>query len=937
MTSCTIQPTRLTCEMLTNPLALPTIRPRLSWVAASVDDTARGVKQSAYQIRAATEPSLLDRPNLWDSGKVAQTSGLHIDYAGRPRTAFGVGHWQVRLWDQHDQASPWSEPACWAIGPQTFCDWDQPGPAGGSPAWIGEPVPADWHDLTSYPAALLRRGFVLSQGVRRAVLYASAKGLYELRLNGEKAGNQELAPEWTDYNQRTQYQAYDVTAMLRAGDNVIAGILADGWACGRIGLSWIAPNCPWRGIYLKRPRLLAMLRVELADGSVTGVVSDGRWRYSTHGPIRAADILEGEVVDARRTMAGWDRPGFDDTAWSAVTTEPRREGELVPQMNEPIRATRELSPVKMAEPQPGVHVFDMGQNFAGRCRLRLRHLPAGTEVRLRHAEALSPDGMIYRDNLRIKPGEPFGAPQEDRYIAAGQSVEDFEPRFTYHGFRYVEVTGLPVRPDLDDLTGVAVHSAPRETLELTCSEPAVNRLLDAIRWTLRSNLHSIPTDCPQRDERLGWMGDMQVFAQTAGFLMDMGAFFAKWCADIRDAQCEDGRFPDFAPHPFGKENRFHANPGWGDAGVLVPWRSWVNFADWRLLETHYDAMRRWIDLLAKRNPEGLWLRGRGVLVEYGDWLNGDTMMNVPQWPGTGGEVPKPVYATAFYAHSTQTLARIAAVLGREEDRQRYDHLARHIRQSFLSAFVQDDGTIAGDTQAGYAMALNFDLLPEPLRPLAVNHMRRALERYGNRLSTGIQSTIRIMNELTRWGMADLAYDVLLDRRIPSWLYMMDHGGTTVWERWDGYVEGREPSPFQHAGMNSFNHYAIGAVGQWMVQTMGGLRPDEDAPGYARFILQPVPDPRGRITWAKLNYDSPRGPIGCAWQRQEQGLDVQATVPPGAIASLHLPAREVRCVTESGRLIDAASPGPGMTLRHQQPGDIVIELEGGTYRFHVADV
>jgi alpha-L-rhamnosidase len=929
MSSSSLSPAHLRAEHLVNPLALNTSAPRLSWVATPVNASARGLRQSACQIQAARTLDALqsERPDLWDSGKFSGGCGLLAPWGGRLLQPFGVCHWRVRLWDQSDQPSPWSAPACLGIGPMSWHDWS-------TAQWIGPAIPDDWSDAVAYPAAMLRRPFSLSASPRRAVLYASARGLYEAYLNGQRIGEQELAPEWTDYHRRAQFQAYDVTDLLADGENVLSAQLADGWACGRIGLSQVVPNGGLRGFYHRRPRWLALLRIENSDGSIQTLVSDRHWRCSTRGPIRAADIIIGQDVDQRAAQPGWDRPGFDDGGWDPVTAEPRADGELVPQPNEPIRVTQALRPQSISEPRPGVFVADLGQNFAGRCRLRVRHAPAGTEIRLRHAEVLDGNGMIYRDNLRLRPHNRTGAPQEDRYISGGADEEVFEPQFTYHGFRYVEMTGLPGRPSADDLVGHVLHSAVRPTLQFQCSDDSVNRLVETVRWTLRSNLHSTPTDCPQRDERLGWMGDMQVFAQSACYLMDMAAFFAKWFADIRDAQGRDGRFPDFAPHPWDVEQRFHSNPGWADAGVLAPWRAWVNYADRAMLESHYDAARRWIDLVTRLNPEGLWLRGRGVNLEYGDWLNGDTLQNVPDWPNRGGQVPGTLYATAFYAHSTQTLSQIAGVLGRASEQAQYTRLAARVREAFVRTFADEDGRLEGDTQAGYALALSFDLLPERLRPRAAAHLRTAVERYGGRLSTGIQSTVRIMNELTRWGFADLAYDVLLDRRIPSWLYMLDHGGTTVWERWDGYVEGRQPSPFQAPGMNSFNHYAIGAVLEWIVRTLGGLHPDESAPGYERFELKPVPDPRGRINAAQVALDSPRGLVRCAWRRDVDHFSLEATVPPGSTATLHLPVAPGSHVRESDRLV-ADQPIAGIAAVHRQAEAWRLELQGGSYRFDVS--
>ncbi len=616
-----------------------------------------------------------------------------------------------------------------------------------------------------------------------------------------------------------------------------------------------------------------------------------------------------------------------------MQVDDQRGRQLVAQMNEPIRITREINPITMTQPRPGVFIFDMGQNMVGWCRLRARG-PAGTTIRLRHGEMLRDDGSLYRDNLRLSPDTELGkALQEDTFILAGSGDEVFEPRFTYHGFRYVELTGCAQLPSVVDLVGCVLNSSPMDTLEFECSDPAVNKLVEAIRWTLRGNLHSTPTDCPQRNERLGWMGDAQVFSQTGNFLMNLPSFWAKWLRDVRDAQTSDGRFPDFAPHPFDSNLHFSGNPGWADAGVIVPWVSYVNFGDKRVLEQNYEAAKKWVEFIATRNPDGLWTRDRNWRLEYGDWLNGDTFIGLENWPKTGSEVPKVIYATAFFAYSTQLLARMAMVLGKEEDRKHYSELAANICAAFAAAFVKEDGTMEGDTQAGYALALAFDLLPERLRPLAAAKMRAAVERLGGRLSTGIQSTIRIMNELTRWGHADAAYRVMLSHEIPGWLYMIDNGATTVWERWDGYVKGRKPSPFQNPGMNSFNHYAIGAVGEWIVRTIGGINPDASHAGYKHFELRPVPDPTGKITFARAAYESVRGRIECGWQVNEHETVYEVRVPPNTQATLYLPGAQKTRVSESGKpLADV----PGLRIADEAHGQCIVVAGSGAYRFHVAN-
>jgi alpha-L-rhamnosidase len=825
----------------------------------------------------------------WDSQRVQSDETLHIRYAGEPLEAGERYIWKVRLWDESGAVSAWSSPASWTMGLWGGGWSHEPGEVTPRPevvaSWIGAPLPGIWDENVSLPATFLRREFNLPAHPVRAMLYASALGLYELRLNGQRVGDAVLAPEWTNYHQKVQYQGYDVTHLLQPGQNALAALLGAGWYAGRIGMAEWYANL-YRGIYGRRLALITQLRIELDNGQQVMIVTDGGWASTIEGPIRSADLLDGEVYDARLEIPGWDQPGFDDQSWAKAV--PLKGPRLVAQPNEPIRITRTLRPVGLSEPQPGQYIFDLGQNMVGWVQLKLAGRP-GLEVRLRYGEMLNPDGTLYRANLR-------GAPQVDTYICRGGQAEVFEPHFTYHGFRYVEVTGLETAPSLADLAGCVLHSAAPETGQFASSSPLFNKIMDAIQWTQRGNLHSTPTDCPQRDERLGWMGDAQVFSQTAIFNRDMAAFFTKWLGDVRDAQAPDGRFPDFAPHPYDPNQCFSGNPGWGDAGVIVPWRMYVNYADADLLAEQFESARRYVDWSARTQPGLLWQDG-SVLAPlwYGDWLNSDTFADLPGYPQAGGQLPKEIFSTAYFAHSAQLVARMALVLGRTSEARHYADLAERIRDAFNRAYVSADGRIQGDTQAGYALALSFDLLPEHLRPMVARHMLATLEPYGGGLSTGIHSTVRMMLELSRHGYHDAAYALLAKTTIPSWGYMVEHGGTTIWERWDGWVEDRsgDHSGFQDPGMNSFNHYAIGAVGEWMWRVMVGIQPDESAPGYKHFTIQPVPpslELRQRIglNWVDATYHSIRGPIQVAWKIEDGLFRLTVQVPCNTSATVILP-------------------------------------------------
>ncbi|HKQ09185.1 MAG TPA: glycoside hydrolase family 78 protein [Blastocatellia bacterium] len=889
----------LRCEYLVSPLAVEARAPRLSW---TIESNQRGAKQTAYHILVASSASLLaaNRGDLWDTGKVASNQTIQIAYQGKPLASRQACFWKVRIWDQNDKPAAWSQPARWVMGLMEPGDW--------SAQWIGDKLPS----VENVAATMLRREFELTAKPQRAIVYASALGVYELHINGQRVGDQLLAPEFTDYHTRTQYQAYDVTGLLRTGANAIGAMLGDGWYAGGIGLAQALLKKP-RNIYGNHPRLIAQLEIDLSDGRKARIETDANWRTTREGPIRSADLLNGEVYDARREMAGWDSPGFNDHAWSAAEVEAHAGTQLVAQPNEPIRVTREIKPIAVNEPKPGVYVFDMGQNMVGWCRLKTRGA-VGTTVRLRHAEMLNPDGTIYTENLR-------GAQQADAFTLRGAASEAYEPHFTYHGFRYVEVTGLAAKPAIDAITGRVFHSAMAETSSFETSDPLLNKLWQNILWTQRGNMESIPTDCPQRDERLGWMGDIQIFVGTGIFNMDMAAFFTKWMRDVRDAQATDGRFADFSPHPFGKDKIFTGVAGWGDAGIVVPWRVWQHYGDKRLLIESYDSARRWVEFIRGNNPDLLWKNKRGN--DYGDWLNSDTLV-YEGFPRKGGQVPKEVFATMMFAYATDLLSRIAGVIGKEDEAKKYAALFNDIRAAFNKAYVSEDGHIRGDTQAGYALALHFDLLPSALRPTALKYMLDGISRYNGHMSTGFHSTYRMMLELTRAGENEVAYSLVNQRGFPSWEYSIDNGATTIWERWDGYVKGRG---FQDKGMNSFNHYAIGAVGEWMARVILGINNDDAHPAYEQFTLRPYPG--GGLSWARGHYDSIRGRIESSWSVAAGQMQYNVTIPANTAAAVYVPAKDAAGVMESGK---PASAAPGVKFLRMEDGAAVFLVQSGKYNF-----
>ena len=764
--------------------------------------------------------------------------------------------------------------------------------------------------VSALPATMARRAFQLEGPIKRATVYATALGLYELRLNGRRVGDQLLAPEWTSYKKRVAYQTHDVTDLVRPGENVLAAMMGEGWYAGRLMAMARFP-------YGSHPRFLLQLEIELADGSRQLVLTDDDWRTTTEGPIRAAGIYDGETYDARRDQAGWDQPGFNDAAWTQASATELDGRKLVWLRNEPIRIVKELAPRQMTEPKPGVFIFDLGQNMVGWCRVRAIGT-AGQTVTIRHAEMLADDGSLYTANLR-------GAPQVNRYTPRADGPFVFEPRFTYQGFRYVELTGLAERPTTAAVIGRVFHSTSPEAGRFECSDASLNQLMRNILWTQRANLMSSPNDCPQRDERFGWMGDIQAFSQTAIFNMDMAAFFTKFTQDMRDDQADDGRFPDFAPHPGDPNKSFSGAPAWADAGTIIPWRAYQNYGDARLLEEHFESARRWVDYVHRHNPDLTWTAHRSN--DYNDWLNGDWIKQ-EGWPKQGGSVSNVVFATAFFAHSTDLLAKMAKVLGRQEEAERYGQLFDRIKAVFNERFVRPDGRIESDAQGGYALALSFDLLPIELRPKAAAQLVENIRRYQNHLSTGIQTTHRAMLELTRHGHADVGWQLLTNRTFPSWLYMIDNGATTIWERWDGYVKGRG---FQDAGMNSFNHWAFGAVGEWMWRHIVGLNPGDAQPGWKHFTV--APRPGGGVTWARGEYQSIRGTIGCQWKIEAGALTLRVDVPPNTTATVRVPIVPPATLNEAARFVREPQ---GAKFLHGTESAAFYHVGSGNHVFEVLE-
>ena len=742
-------------------------------------------------------------------------------------------------------------------------------------------------DALPQPAVLLRKRFQVSKTVKSARLYATALGSYRMFLNNQRVGHDVLTPDFTDYSKRVLYQTYDVTSLLASGSNAIGAILGDGW---------FGSGMTWQGepfSFLPPPtRLLAQLEVEYSDGTRDVVATDESW-LGAPSPILRSEIYAGEFYDARFEQADWAIANFDDSLWSHALTIASPSIAVVGQISAPVHVTQMISPAAVVPQANGTYIFDMGQNMVGWVTLKASG-PAGTQIRMRFAEILTPDGSIYRDNLR-------NADATDVFILAGRGEETYTPLFTFHGFRYVEVTGYPGVPTAAALTGEVINSLDGDPSgTLITSSDLVNRMWKIGIWGQRGNFLSIPTDCPQRDERLGWMGDAGVFWRTGTYNFDIQAFSHKFLRDVTDAQTKDGAFTNVSPdllRPDGSEGA----PGWGDAGVILPWTVWLQYGDKQAITDNWHAMERWMDYIAKANPN--FLRTKAVGPNYADWLAPDD------------RTPKDLLATSYWALIAGMMVDMARAIDDKEAVERYTALIEDIRKAYQAAYVKDDGEVAGGTQTAYVVTLYMKLAPPALEATMLNKLVADIESRKWHLSTGFLGTPFLLFTLADHGQSDVAYRLLLNETYPSWGYMLSKGATTWWERWNG--DTGDP------GMNSYNHYAFGSVMAWVYRSVAGIDTNVEGAGYREIVVHPMLDPR--LTHARGQYDSVYGRIVSDWNANPgKSFSINLTIPPNTKAKVYLPAIPKAHVTEDRHRVNAIP----------QAGSLVVQLGSGSYHLEV---
>ena len=874
----------LLTENLTNPIGLDVQQPRFSWQLIS---DKRNVTQTAYEIMVSEE-----KASPWKSGKINSNQSVQVAYAGNALQSGKKYTWQVRVWDNNSKPSPWSEAAFFQTALLNVSDWKA--------KWIEAGFE---EDTTNRPAILFRNKFLISKKITAATLYITAHGMYEVQLNGKKVGDAYLTPGWTSYNKRLQYQVYDVTAMLANGSNAIGAMVGNGWYRGY--LAW-NDN---KNIYGNKTGLLAQLNITYSDGTTGTIISDENWKSST-GAIKAVEIYNGEMYDAREEKNGWANAGFNDAAWKGVTLPTVALNNLIATENEPVKKHETFKAVKVITTPAGEKVLDFGQNLVGWVIVKANG-KAGDKIIIKHAEVLDKMGNFYTENLRA-------AKATATYILKGGGEETFEPHFTFYGFRFIKIENYPGEIKPENFTAVTLYSDMKPTGIFTSSNALINQLQHNIQWGQRGNFLDVPTDCPQRDERLGWTGDAQAFSRTATFNFGVNNFFLKWMKDVAADQGADGKVPFVIPNVLGPGAG--GSTGWADVATIIPWNIYLAYGDKKILENQYPSMKAWVKYMTDSSKNNLWNHG----FHFGDWL---FYRPFDDNDGRSAVTDKYLIAQCFYANSVQLLINTAKVLNNAADEATYTALLQKVKDAFLKEYLTPNGRLISGTQTAYVLALNFDMLPENLRPQAAERLAENVKSYDNHLTTGFLGTPYLCHVLTRFGYTDIAYKLLLQQDYPSWLYPVKMGATTIWERWDGQ---KPDSSFQTPGMNSFNHYAYGAIGDWMYRKMVGLDTYEDGAGYKHIKIQPHIG--GGFTNAAASLQTYYGTVSSGWKIDNDKLLLDVEIPANTTATIYIPATNAAIVTESGKALSSLAD---VKVSGTEEGYVVLQIGSGKYHFVAA--
>ncbi|HEY5585078.1 MAG TPA: family 78 glycoside hydrolase catalytic domain [Ruminiclostridium sp.] len=876
---------KIRCEYKENPIGIDVLYPRISWQLKS---DVRSTVQSAYRLQVSKDENFVSNV-VWDTEKVESEQSIHLEYKGITLESKERYYYRVQAWDNKGNTSDWSETCFWEMGILTINEW--------TAQWIMSKEDLDI--AKAGPCPMLRKAFEVSRKVKAAKIYATSLGLYELYINGSRIGDCLFTPGWTSYKKRLQYQVYDVTEQIKENKNAIGVVLGDGWYRGY--LAWAER----RNTYGEKLAALIQLHIKYEDGSEEIITSDKDWKAS-NGPIVMSDLYMGETYDARLEKDGWSLPEYCDDDWNSVDILEHTKEILIAQENVPVRVINEIKPIELLATPEGDTILDMGQNMVGWLRIKIK-APAGTVITLQHAEVLDKSGNFYTENLR-------SAKQTIRYITSGIGEEIYEPHFSFQGFRYIRITGYPMRLNLDDFTGRVIHSDMEPTGSFTCSDELVNQLQHNIQWGQKGNFLDVPTDCPQRDERLGWTGDAQVFIRTACYNMNVAPFFTKWLRDLKSDQTKEKGVPFVIPQVL--EETSYSSSAWGDAAVICPWTIYLCYGDKRLLEEQYESMKDWVEYIrAQGDNEFLWNTG----FHFGDWLGLDAKEG-----DYVGATARDFIATAFYAYSTQLLKKTAEIIKNDADVKEYNNLYNKIIENFRKEFVSPNGRLVVPTQTAHVLALMFDLVEKKDRKLVAKTLAGYLEESKVHLTTGFVGTPYLCDVLTESGYLDLSYKLLLQKDYPSWLYPITKGATTIWEHWDGI---KEDGSFWSKDMNSFNHYAYGAIGDWMYSVMAGIDLDPEKPGYKHINIKPQPG-QG-ITFATGKLESMFGEIKSAWVKNAEGMETNINIPSNTTATVVLPAANVVAVFEGENSLEAVE---GVSNVEQLESGVKFELGSGEYCF-----
>jgi len=874
----------LRLENRINPVGMDVPTPRFSWQLIS---GKRNLMQTAYEIRVTDKSG---KSIVWNSGKQITDQSLYVPYSGGPLQSATTYYWQVRIWDNQGNTSGWSDRAFWQTGLLVTNDWKA--------KWIESGSPAD---SVNGPALLFRKSFLIKKKIISATVFVTAHGMYEASLNGKKIGDAFLTPGWTSYNKRLQYQAYDITDLMAMGENVIGMNVGSGWY--RTPLAW-NDN---KNLYGKKLGLLLQVNIIYSDGSRETVLSDNSWKTTDRGPIRFSEIYNGEILDARQEIPGWNKTGFDDQSWQQVIEKDYIKSNLIGTYNEPVVKHESFHPLRIFTSPKGEQIVDFGQNLVGWAQFRVQG-KAGDRIIVEHAEVLDKNGNFYTENLRA-------AKATDTYILQGKGEEFFEPHFTFHGFRYLRVQGFPGEIKPENITAVTLYSNMHPSGHFTCSNPMLNQLQHNIQWGQKGNFLDVPTDCPQRDERLGWTGDAQAFSRTACFNMDVHNFFSKWMKDVAADQSEDGRVPFVVPNVLGP--MAGGSAGWADVSTIIPWNIWLAFGDRKILEDQYQSMKGWVGFMQKHSTDYLWNTG----FHFGDWL---FYRPADDNDGRSAVTDKYLIAQCFFAHSVQLLVNAAKVLGKQDDVQKYSDLLDKVKDAFMKEYMTSSGRLVSGTQTAYVLALQFDMLPDSLRPQAAKRLVNNIQDYDNHLTTGFLGTPYLCEVLTRYGYDTVAYKLLLQESYPSWLYPVKMGATTIWERWDGQ---KPDSSFQTPGMNSFNHYAYGAIGDWMYRNITGLDTYDEGAGYKKIRIRLHKG--GNLNYASAELETGYGKLSVYWKIDNGKFTMDVEIPVNTTAAIFIPATTAASVSENGKPL---SDEKEIVIKGSQGHFLEIQTGSGSYHF-----